>query len=203
MFLLDVESGLPVEARLEFPIQEQHLKSWESEWRPALGKALVRLYTEDDGIRRWPQNHHWNWQSKNDTFAGLLGKKSFCIVCNRSTQGMMLVDTTKCARRVEQHGRPIVYIDYLESAPWNRTELYPQGKYKGVGSILVSSAIQLSIKEGFKGRIGLHALPQAESFYSNFCGMTCLGVDDVHESLKYFEMTPEQAAKYMERGEQP
>ena len=41
----------------------------------------------------------------------------------------------------------------------------------------VHQKLQLSRGEGFKGRVGLHALPQAEQFYREKCGMTPLGKD--------------------------
>jgi hypothetical protein len=42
------------------------------------------------------------------------------------------------------------------------------------------------MEEGFRGRIGLHALPQAETFYARNCGMTDLGNDMRKEGLRIF-----------------
>ena len=72
--------------------------------------------------------------------------------------------------------------------------------YRGVGSLLIAAAIQLSLDEGFKGRIGLHSLPQADAFYANTCGMSNLGPDPSYQNLSYFEMTAEQAQAFIERG---
>ena len=47
--------------------------------------------------------------------------------------------------------------------------------------------IERSIDEGFRGRIGLHALPKAEVFYQDNCGMTPLGKDASRQDLMYFE----------------
>jgi hypothetical protein len=66
-----------------------------------------------------------------------------------------------------------------------------------VGKVLLQAAIAMSDEEGFKGRIGLHSLPQAETFYSNI-GMTNCGIDVSYENLRYFEMTPEQAAAFIQ-----
>ena len=66
-----------------------------------------------------------------------------------------------------------------------------------VGRVLIATAVQLSQEEGFKGGVGLHALPQAETFYARQCGMTDLGKDMRKEGLRYFEMTPEQAADFL------
>jgi hypothetical protein len=71
---------------------------------------------------------------------------------------------------------------------------------RGVGSVLIGTAIELSKELEFKGRIGLHSLPQANGFYANFCGMTDMGPDSANHDLRYFEMTPEQAEAFIEKG---
>jgi hypothetical protein len=122
-------------------------------------------------------------------------------VCNGVTQGMMIVDTTMHRCRIEiQKGKDLVYVEYVENAPWNRPELADLPRYRGIGSILIRAAIALSIEEEFKGRIGLHALPQSNGFYANTCGMTDLGIDADYHDLRYFEMSPEQAEAFIARG---
>jgi hypothetical protein len=68
-----------------------------------------------------------------------------------------------------------------------------------VGSILLGTAINLSHDEGFGGRLGLHSLPQADSFYRDKLGMTELGPDISKQNLRYFEMTPGQANDFAAR----
>ena len=99
-------------------------------------------------------------------------------------------------------GQPLVYVDYLESAPWNRRILLPSGQaaYSGIGSILMRVAVERSLDEEYKGRVELHSLPQANAFYANICRMTDLGPDAKHENLRYFEFTPEQAKAFIDRG---
>ena len=80
----------------------------------------------------------------------------------------------------------LVYVDFLSTAPWNRTSLKNPPDYKGVGSILLSFAKQRSREIGCEGRVGLHALPKAEKFYKRK-GMIYLGVDREKEDLVYFE----------------
>ena len=127
-------------------------------------------------------------------------------MCAGVTQGMMLLDTTTERCRIEtQRGKNLVYVKLVENAPWNRRELFSPPRYRGVGSTLVRAAVALSQYEEFRGRIGLHSLPQANSFYANTCGMTDLGIDPdpVHQGLRYFEMTPEQAEAFIGKGDQP
>jgi hypothetical protein len=63
----------------------------------------------------------------------------------------------------------------------------------------MAAVIQISQAEEFAGRTGLHSLPQSESWYRENCGMTDLGPDPNDRSkLRYFEMTAEQANKFLE-----
>ncbi len=59
----------------------------------------------------------------------------------------------------------MIYIDYLETAPWNQGGLVGRPRYGGIGTVMLAAAIRLSLNEGFFGRIGLHSLPQSEEFY--------------------------------------
>lgn len=112
--------------------------------------------------------------------------------------GMMLVLTAGKFCRIEsQKGKPLVYVDYLATAPWNSADVVAEPTYAGVGKVLIRSAIQLSVEEELQGRIGLHSLPQAESYYRDNCKMTDLGQDKAYYGLKYFETTPEQSASFI------
>jgi hypothetical protein len=54
-------------------------------------------------------------------------------------------------------------------------------------------AIGVSDEEGYKGRIGLHALPKAEAFYRKRL-MRELGKDSSHHNLMYYELDRSTAA---------
>ena len=56
-----------------------------------------------------------------------------------------------------------------------------------------------SKEEGFRGRVGLHALPQAELFYEKACGMTPLGREIAKQNLLYMELSGQQAEKLLQR----
>lgn len=204
IFLLDVRKKSPVEAELWDAITDKQLADWEKKWLPETMKGLKA--SKAAGItanQSSYQSAHWNWRKKAEKFKELLAYQGFSIVCDEITQGMMFVDkTTKQTKHPDYTARHQVYIDYLESAPWNRKTLInalPQ--YRGIGSILIRKAIDLSIEEGFKGRIGLHSLPQSEHFYGHVCGMTDLGQDKAYLDLRYFEMTAEQADTFVKKGE--
>ncbi len=201
IYLLDVSSNSPVEAELRDAIEEQQLADWEALWMPALIDAIKRLHAAGVPRNKWPQSWHWNWRDKLQAIEQLLAHKTFSIVCQGETQGLMVVNLTKTARHQAQRGKPLAYVEYLENAPWNRPELFTPQRYRGVGKLLIRAAIALSDEEEFKGRIGLHSLPQADRFYAEKCGMSDLGQDSGYQNLRYFEMTPEQAKTFIEKGE--
>jgi hypothetical protein len=198
IFLFDVASGTGIEAELRAAIEEAQLVDWHTQWQPALIRTLQELARQGVPMAQWPQSWHWDWRAKTAQVTGLLAFQGFSIVCAGMTQGLMRIDLTKTAQAPVQKGKPLVYIDYLEVAPWNRPDLGQVARYKGVGTALMVAAIALSEHEGFKGRIGLHSLPQSESFYRDRCGMIDLGPDAVYQNLKYFEMTPDQAKAFLE-----
>lgn len=113
-------------------------------------------------------------------------------------QGLMLVSNAGHPCRIEeQKGKEQIYVDFVATAPWNSPGLAASPRYGLVGRVLIATAVQLSLEEGFRGRLGLHSLPQAETFYANNCEMTDLGLDQKKEGLRYFEMTLTQAAAFL------
>lgn len=184
VFLRNVASGGLVPADLHDSILPRHLDDHEQHWKP-----LIALQATQHG--------HWDWRKKMSHYSAQLSYQSFAIECLGQTQGLMIVNTMKRCRIPSQANQHLVYIEYLEAAPWNRGET---PIHKGIGTVLVAAAIQLSIDEGNQGRIGLHSLPQADSFYRDRCGMTDLGPDvsyDPKFPLRYFEMTGAQAVRYL------
>lgn len=203
IYLLNAETNEPEAAELWDGITEKQLGDWEGEWLPELFKSVQKLHRAGIERKHWPQSRHWNWRRKTEALQGMLAQPGFAIVCNGMTQGMMILDTAMKRCQLEgQKGKDIVYVDFIENAPWNRPELHEPALYRGVGSIMIRAAIALSEELEFKGRIGLHSLPQANSFYANTCGMSDLGMDADYQNLRYFEMTPEQAEAFIAKGTQ-
>lgn len=199
--LWNVEGRAPEVGELLDAITEQQLIDWEGEWLPELFKAIQRQKRAGVERRHWPQSSHWNWREKTRAVQGMLGAPAFSVVCGGVTQGMMIIDTASKPCRLEgQRGKPQVYVDYVENAPWNRPELVDVPKYRGIGSLLIRAAVAVSEDLEFGGRIGLHALPQANDFYARTCGMTDLGPDAGYQNLRYFEMIPAQAQAFIEKG---
>jgi hypothetical protein len=200
-YLLDGATGQMVDAQLWDAITGRQLSDWENEWMPALQMTIERIRRAGLGHEQLPQSSHWDWRRKVEHFRDLLANPSFSVMCQDMTQGMMILDTLRGARLVSQHRKPVIYVEYLENAPWNRRhQPGDQPRFCGVGSLLMRAAIELSIEEGFKGRVGLHALPQSIPFYVNHCGMVDLGADASYQNLRYLELTPEQADAFITKG---
>jgi hypothetical protein len=198
VFLKDRRTNEVVAAELVETIGESHLREFETQWMPVLLRRLVTLVDQSRPQSEWPQSAHWNWRAKMDRIRGLLAFRTFALICDGQLQGLMQVDTARMVCRHEgQAGKHLTYVDYVETAPWNRAEIVEQPRFAGVGLVMIRAAIEVSREEGFQGRIGLHSLPRSEPFYVR-CGMTDFGIDGVYENLRYFEMTPEQAASLAE-----
>ena len=197
VFLKDRRTGDVVDAKLVETIDETHLRAVETEWMPILLRRLVDLVDQNRPRADWPQSSHWNWRAKIDRIKSLLAFRTFALMCDGQLQGLMQINTAHVCRLPEQAGKHLAYVDYVESAPWNRVEVVADPRFSGVGTVMIRAAIEVSREEGFQGRIGLHSLPRSEPFYAR-CGMSDLGIDGNYENLKYFEMTPTQATAFSE-----
>jgi hypothetical protein len=148
-----------------------------------------------------PVEHaHWNWRNKSHSVA--TGRhRLVAIECEGQVQGLMALDA---APRGSGSGRGgLIYVDYLESAPWNVRAAGADPRFIGVGTALLVDAVRLSREEGHEGRVGLHSLPQAEPFYAR-CGLTRIGRDPGYYDLAYYEFTGPQAVSWLASiGEQP
>lgn len=202
--LYDPTARSAVPAELWDGITDKNLGDWEVEWLPELLNRLRILHGQGVARSKWPQSRLWDWRRKLQAIEGLLANQCFSIVCNDMTQAMMITDLTHRAKLDAKQAAHLVYVEYLETAPWNRKEIMGQEpRLSGCGSIMVRAAIELSKEEGFQGRVGLHSLPQANNFYANQVGMEDLGIDKDYQTLRYFELTPEKAEAYITKGQQP
>lgn len=187
VYLRDRETGQLVEAVLYDSIDQKHLDDHRNQWTPLI-------------VSHGEQHGHWDWRKKWSYYSTQLSYQSFAIECNGQTQGLMIVNTIKRCRIALQANMHLVYVEYLEAAPWNRRNIPNWNGLSGVGTVLIAAAIQLSVDEGNRGRIGLHSLPQADTFYRDKCGMTDLGPDSTYNPhpLRYFEMTEAQAKAFIQ-----
>jgi hypothetical protein len=198
VYLKDRKTGQLVEATLIDGITREDVEKVEGTWRPFLEQQLRRMQAEGVPKNRWPQHRHWDWRQKQESTELYLAYRMFGVECSSEMQGLMLVLTAgKHARIASQRGKPLVYIHCLAAAPWNLASVVDEPRYTLMGSVLIAAAIHLSLEEEFQGRIGLHSLPQADTWYRDACGMTDLGPDAAVQNLRYFEMTPKQASEFL------
>ena len=113
---------------------------------------------------------------------------AIAIEAGGDTQALMILRTDKVCRLAQQFVQPVVYVDYLATAPWNQSPLMQTPRYRQCGSEMLTAAVEYSRQLGFGGRIGLHSLKNAESFYRDRMQMTDLGVDSTYYGLRYFEL---------------
>jgi hypothetical protein len=123
----------PLVAVLREDMKPEDLAAIEGEWGPH--RAMLRQELTRRGIerQRWPQSLHWNWTRKGPDLK-LLESKCFAIEYEKAIQGVMLTKTASFVSRLDK-GKPLVYIDYLESAPWNWNvaELHAQVSFAALG----------------------------------------------------------------------
>ncbi|WP_143393968.1 GNAT family N-acetyltransferase [Fimbriiglobus ruber] len=163
--------------------------------------ARERAYQEGLGSGLYLLEHsHWDWRRKEKSIED--GRHMLlALECRDETQGLMAIQRSP-RHSVLSSGAAVVYVDYVEAAPWNLKASSVAPRYLGVGTILLAEAVRLSIETGHEGRVGLHSLPQAEGFYRR-CGMNRLGPDSAYYDLTYFEYTGQQAVSWLAGLEGP
>lgn len=196
VLLIEEATGQNVEGELDFDLGPHDLSEIEAIWGP-LRREAARRIAREQGNAAVPQHWHWDWRSKGS----LLKYPTYrClgIRCRNEVQGIVMVDADQHRTTLKPDaGKPLMYIEFIEVAPWNSPLFVKQRRFTPVGPRLMEAAIRLSESEGYHGRIGLHSLPQSEEFYRR-CKMTALELDVSKENLRYFEMTREQAKAFLE-----
>jgi hypothetical protein len=198
IFLIDLRRDPPVaiDAILHLHCAPGILQEAEASWGPIRRKAAEDALASQDPARinAFPQHFHWDW-CKKQGFLSLLSYRSMAIECEGDWHGLSMLDLDS-HRSWFDRKRPLVYVEFLETAPWNIVGFGLPRRFGGVGDQLMRAAVELSIAMGWDGRLGLHSLPQAEAFYRR-CGMSDLGIDPAKENLRYFELTREQASAFL------
>lgn len=198
--LHEVASGKIVRAALDLDLGPYDLEAIEKVWGP-LRRDAARQIARERGPTAAPQHWQWDWRSK----ARLLQFPTFrCLGIRHAgeIQGLAMVDADlHHARVAPDTGKPIMYVEFLEVAPWNCALVTPR-RFTPVGPRLMEAIVRLSEEAGYHGRTGLHALPQSEEFYRR-CKMTEMDPDPKKENLRYFEMTRTQATAFVQAEDMP
>ena len=201
--IVDNATGKPVDAILFDEVTVDHFLETQTEWRPVVVDAAKHLH-QKGANESIPRHFHWDWTRKEADLRAL-AFTFFGISCNDKLQGLMKLATVgHVGRLADQKGKPVVYVDYVETAPWNiKPIMQPLGKtasFGAVGTRLIESAVRKSLEEGFKGRLALHSLNSSERFYTDVCGMTAVSRDPAKQNLLWCEFTPEQSDNFLNPG---
>lgn len=206
--LVDQSSRGFVEATLFRHLGPSDLVAAEGEWRPVRAGLIARQRRE--GRHGGTEHGHWDWSREEKTEAVEAGRTLVVgIDFEGSCQGLMAVFTTPRPSRSwlpvvgSLLRRPVVYVDYLETAPWNNSGLTRPGgpRFGSVGTQLLMEEVRLGIETGQDGRVGLHALPQAAPFDLHRGMRLRVRSDWRYHGLPYFEYTAREARVELARHE--
>jgi hypothetical protein len=135
-----------------------------------------------DAKAGWPESVHWSWAQKAASckpsrLEALGDVRLFGIDADGKWQALLFGLWEGHGTRLGTRNRPLVYVDFIETAPWNWdiAALRKVGRYRGAGPQLLALAVRWSLSLGYEGRVALHALPQAKDFYERVCRMRDLG----------------------------
>lgn len=152
----------------------------QEKWHDILGKLAV-------------QDHHWEWRTKCSIAPGT-NRRVFSLLNSGDVEAAMMLLFGEESR--DPSALPNVYVDFVAVAPWNRKAFQDPQRFRGLGTIMLGAAVELSRTLGHDGRCGLHSLPQSEGFYRQI-GMRDFGLDASKASLRYFEFDASGAGQFL------
>jgi hypothetical protein len=132
----------------------------------------------------------WMWTSGAKNLLLLIhrhGMRSLVVTMNELIQGIVLFGVDFRPSRAEPLHQ-LIYVNYLDTSPWNRRDQILPGKLRGVGTSLVEVAQEVSLRSGCEGWLGLHSLEGSDGFYDRL-GLQNYGPDADYNGMKYFELS--------------
>jgi hypothetical protein len=140
---------------------------------------------------------HWDWQVKCGSTPAA-NQYLFALLNGSDVEAVMLLQPGRLSR--QSHQLPILYVDYLAIGPFNREPIQKPQRFRGLGTVLLGSAVNTSLNMGLEGRCGLHSLPQSEGFYRR-AGMRDFDFDAAYMNLRYFEFESQAATTFIGRNQ--
>lgn len=171
----------------------------EDQWAAARSDLRAKLRAANVPRELWPQSLHWDWAQKSIRLAigGDPDDYRIMAIKRQTAWEAAMVTLTKnhVARLAPDAGKPLVYVDYLEIAPWNWCvkEIGQVRQFGVVGATMLRPAIEQSYTKGWDGRVGLHALTQAVPFYRSQ-KFAFVANDPAKQNLPYYELSASAAA---------
>ena len=185
-----------------------HLDFMEAQWAPAMKRQYdltlldffqlpvseQTLEKEIETLAKFDvQDHHWVWRKKCAIAPGHKGR-IFSLLNASEVEAAMMLLVGKSSRHPST-SLPLVYVDFVAIAPWNRKAFQSPRRFRNLGTIMIGAAVELSRTLGWDGRCGLHSLPQSVGFYRHI-GMRDFGLDPAKPLLRYFEFDAPAAQKF-------
>ncbi|MEL6159885.1 MAG: GNAT family N-acetyltransferase [Cyanobacteria bacterium J06627_32] len=141
-----------IEATL-LDLETRHVNSFQQDWKP-----LLRQFLQVD--------KYWDWVFKQRSANNRGNYECSAIEANGKTQGLMMLETRWHKSRMSAN-QPLVFVEAISAAPWNRAQVGRLPQFRRVGSVLLEFARTRSEALGYEGRVGLESLPEAEGFYES------------------------------------
>ncbi|QEL16706.1 hypothetical protein [Limnoglobus roseus] len=128
--IIERATGAALKAMLHKELDESELIDVEIAWEPKRLRALKELRRSGADLTDLPQHFHWSWARKALQTSGMLAYRAFGIKFKRQMQGLMMVELASHVARLDpDKGKPLVYVDYVETAPWNAREFTSSPTY--------------------------------------------------------------------------
>lgn len=153
-------------------MEPRHLNDYQEVWQQLLAAT-------DQPDQGWPWDYKLRLAQNDERF------EAYAVEVEGFTQGLLLIETQWHRSGLPQR-YPLVYVQAISSAPWNRISIEDPPYFFGVGRALLLFARKRSEQLGYQGRVALHALPGSEGFYRRV-NMPDYGPDPDKEGLIYFE----------------
>ncbi len=119
VIITDRSNGTEIQATLDTDVPLLRLVDAEAAWAPYRWEAIRQFLASGGPL---PEHCHWNWASKALRFDRSL-HRILAIELNDGIEGLIWIWLRGyLARLPAALGQPLVYVDYLETAPWNARE---------------------------------------------------------------------------------
>jgi hypothetical protein len=182
-------------------------EQWKAMLNKQFAKAKMRWFSlpNPSDVTLWDkilgqysiQDYLWDW-SRQFKSALATPNCEVWVIQNRATIEAAMIMTVGKELRHSTQSHKGVYIDYLAVAPWNRKSIRNPPQFKGLGTVLIGCAVTTSITQGYAGRCGLVALPQAVPWYE-MIGMKNYGIIGT-APLPYLEFDHLAALTFLKQG---
>ncbi len=158
--------------------------------RPAAMSDKV-LWTRWHGrMPRDAEDAHWEWDDLMDLASAMPEQFAvYALEAEGDLQGLRMLEVSQ--DDVQAHG---THALRLSTAPWNRS---PENRYRGVGTLLVGTAILRSVDDGHQGQSHCESLPRAEPFHAQNGMVVFDGLSS--EGLKRFRFTEDTGRRFVDR----